>query len=85
MRFATENIETQEFFSIALLSQLSMDCGNRLRRAAFTAPWSWAINFSLRSGGAGSPENRRDVFGVSSLVLLDISSVSKHFPGATKL
>jgi hypothetical protein len=84
MRFAADNIETQESFSIDLLSRLSMDLDILFRCAAFTAPWSWAISFSLRSGGAGSPANRRDFLGASSLVLLDISSVSKHLLGATK-
>jgi hypothetical protein len=84
MRFAAENTGSQESFSIDLLSQLSEDLDIRFRCAAFTAPWSCAISFSLRSGGAGSPANSRDFLGASSLVLLDISSVSKHFPGATK-
>jgi hypothetical protein len=44
-----------------------------LRCAALTAPWSWAISFSLNGGGVGPPESRRDFVGFPSSTFLGMA------------
>jgi hypothetical protein len=62
-----------EICSTAPFADASLGSDFRLRCAALTAPWSWAISFSLRSGGAASSVVGRSFRELPPRVLFDMS------------
>jgi hypothetical protein len=72
-------VQNQSSFSAARLSDSSIGVGIFFRCAARTAPWSWAISFSLRSGGVRSSIIGRSFFGLPPFVLLGIVFVLRSF------